>query len=962
MTFRLNSDWRTRRNQFGSVSPNYAPMHYSIASYCTETKADGMNKADLNELFTPDVCLSQLHMLPNPLQKNLADTLPAPEVEPPSFKMRNPPISHENLTRSTESMKIEGEVHEAHALSSIGNFISGVFSVLSAAIPAMPFQRRPKPHSCDQKGLNSNSRDAPPSPLDFWPSANTEQQNKNNCRDQLNTQSCENNINAETKEKEMSVDVRAAAAHCEAKINKVRSLLSTSKTERVSPRSSIRQRPKKVFVEPSSVNEHYEEVTLQDDFIHLPNDASIECISTCKITNSELMQIDATKIKTEMAPLETMDIIKPLKDISITEDKTVKDVLPNGSVQVQNLEAKKNLLNGTAKIENKDTSKILCNGTSHIKSITKTNTPLTNGTKKLEKIDELQASKSDTDVDSKDVVDKLIDTKTEIIQSCEDKLSRLKALLSERRKNNTKSCLNTETNNVEPIKDTKCDTPMAKPIPVPKVQNKRYKNPNRLNVDKRKQCQLRRNIKDDMTFADEINVEPSSVENSPQIHISTHFASNLDKPANPSVDISKSPASESTENLSSSSDCFFNEIAGRFHKNSTTESEDSFQIVFADSPQHSPRTRKVSDCDSEDSFIIFEDSPDSCYTSTDVFGHHSDAGSESDSSAYDSDIDSGRATFKLSHSLSRTISDLTDDSLYEDSVNTVSKPRPYSDSEDEVDCAVKICDEIPDKDLDHSVKVGEVSASDQSTGLLLDDAKKIEKKKKPVKKVTFSTDPPKVRVMRVWAYAARQARAGHWEKHAVDRERFKRRIADVDMAISWVLKPQHRARVKFQRFMPWWHAERRREIAEKKQRDEEEKIRAERERIRAEEEAEQERIWAEQEAIRLEQERVAAEEKRKKEEEARRIEEEKKRVVEEKKKQYEAKLGKREFSSKVLAPKRLIVRLSRSSVISKFEANCAPKPLKAEVTHKDKDTGKTATKVDAKPAPVTKNGFVQSYD
>lgn len=37
------------------------------------------------------------------------------------------------------------------------------------------------------------------------------------------------------------------------------------------------------------------------------------------------------------------------------------------------------------------------------------------------------------------------------------------------------------------------------------------------------------------------------------------------------------------------------------------------------------------------------------------------------------------------------------------------------------------------------------------------------------------------------------------------------------MAISWVLKPQHRSRVMFQRFMPWWNAQKRKELAEKKE-------------------------------------------------------------------------------------------------------------------------------------------------
>ena len=36
------------------------------------------------------------------------------------------------------------------------------------------------------------------------------------------------------------------------------------------------------------------------------------------------------------------------------------------------------------------------------------------------------------------------------------------------------------------------------------------------------------------------------------------------------------------------------------------------------------------------------------------------------------------------------------------------------------------------------------------------------------------------------------------------------------MAISWVLKPQHRTRIVFQRFRPWWNAQNRKEQEAKK--------------------------------------------------------------------------------------------------------------------------------------------------
>jgi len=44
-----------------------------------------------------------------------------------------------------------------------------------------------------------------------------------------------------------------------------------------------------------------------------------------------------------------------------------------------------------------------------------------------------------------------------------------------------------------------------------------------------------------------------------------------------------------------------------------------------------------------------------------------------------------------------------------------------------------------------------------------------------------------------WADAYEQARCGPWEQYARDRERFARRIHEVDGQIGWVLNAQHRA-------------------------------------------------------------------------------------------------------------------------------------------------------------------------
>ena len=44
-----------------------------------------------------------------------------------------------------------------------------------------------------------------------------------------------------------------------------------------------------------------------------------------------------------------------------------------------------------------------------------------------------------------------------------------------------------------------------------------------------------------------------------------------------------------------------------------------------------------------------------------------------------------------------------------------------------------------------------------------------------------------------WADAYQEARCGSWEQHARDRERFARRVHEVDSQISWVLRAEHRA-------------------------------------------------------------------------------------------------------------------------------------------------------------------------
>jgi len=64
--------------------------------------------------------------------------------------------------------------------------------------------------------------------------------------------------------------------------------------------------------------------------------------------------------------------------------------------------------------------------------------------------------------------------------------------------------------------------------------------------------------------------------------------------------------------------------------------------------------------------------------------------------------------------------------------------------------------------------------------------------------VRFSSEPP-LQIISTndeeWAADYKQARIGHWELLARDRERFTKRILQTEQIISWVLSPQHRSKI-----------------------------------------------------------------------------------------------------------------------------------------------------------------------
>ncbi|XP_023955309.2 uncharacterized protein LOC112058624 [Bicyclus anynana] len=617
----------------------FAPIHFPLTSYSTNPGTE--TKEEMKHTYGGDTLFfNNLHLIPDPLKKNLADSVITGEEN----KKRNM-----FETKTTERPQRPHRPDYYPSIAGITSFFSGVMNVMGAI-----FQKRtstPPSQYYDCFENYNEQQMAPPA----WQTSNIEVQNKNE-REPFNFASNnEVNTNLET---EMNTDCRISAKHCEDKLNQVQLLLSKKNQINEQPSKYQLNRPRKAFIEAGSVEESFEDAFCPEDFATLANDTIIEFYSPYNCHNEVFSQANAPKLKTEICKEST--------------DTT-------NSLPVENKE-----------IENLDEKPVI------------NDSPFVN-----------------TD---------------EVVSSCEDKLSKLKALLQRGKK-----VVNTEP------EVTQKHPEVSNPIPLP---DWKPENPNDVS---------------DTVFGTEIN--------SAELH-------------------------------SSQDSDYFNEVTGKFFA-SSLESDDSFQIVFSDSPRNC-RRRIPSECDSEDSFIVFEESPDNCYTSHDVFGeeidvNHSDSDSEVEE---DSSI-----TCKIAHNLSRTFGDLTDDSLY---------------SQDVVD-SVQVCDKTSNNNLLEPDSRSVIE--DNRRSLLLSEKKKSDKRKLPPKKVTFSSQPPKVHVMRVWAFAARQARAGEWERHALDRERFKRRIADVEMAISWVFKRQHRTRIVFQRFRPWWNAERRRELAEKKEKEERDKER-----------------------------------------------------------------------------------------------------------------------------------------
>lgn len=635
MNFR-EQDWRNRRSLLNQ-GMNFPPMHYTIANYCTD------HKSDLNTPFAQEDLLTKLHSIPDPLKKNLADSVIGIEEKnnknkgmPPNTKDYYQP----NMESEAETTPMVDKSDAYPSLTGITTFIANFFGAISGAM----FQRRAKSpvryYDCFEPDPDRRER-APPS----WQASKYEDQNKNGAPE-FSTDPLNDNMNK---------NCRDAVFKCEGKLNAVRDLL-LNKSEPCKPK--YRRKPRKLFVEPGSVEERFEDAFTPEDFVSLSSEQYIKCNGITNNHQEDLCEADGPKIKTEIGYVQENDIIKAVPEI---EEKIKTSV-------------------NETKVPTEDRMK---------PTIVEDVIPTTI----TEEIIGLAEPTTKTNI-QEDCVQKVTgypkpEIKAEIILSCEDKMAKLKSLLQEKRKNKIIVPDLTVTA-PKPVKEDERPKKPSKNIPIEKVTDKHFKNPNRISVDKRKRSKLRKNIQDDILFANEIDSEDISLNNSPSV--------------------STIPEMEEEDEKE-----YFDEVRGRFQPSSVTDSEDSFQIVFSDSPKS--RSRKPSDCDSEDSFIVFEDSPDSCYTSNDVFGDVTESDSESDSEVSDSGVSE---ICKMSHTFSRTVSDLTDDSLYNDNREC---------DNDEVDCAVRSLDEIAVPEVPEVEPV--------KPGLLINEAKKLQRKGQPSKSVSF---------------------------------------------------------------------------------------------------------------------------------------------------------------------------------------------------------------------------------
>ncbi|XP_012221254.1 uncharacterized protein PPP1R15 [Linepithema humile] len=224
-----------------------------------------------------------------------------------------------------------------------------------------------------------------------------------------------------------------------------------------------------------------------------------------------------------------------------------------------------------------------------------------------------------------------------------------------------------------------------------------------------------------------------------------------------------------------------------------------------DSEKSPSRLRLLSECtdDSEDSFVVFENSDDELLEACDEYGDATEYLNKmcclpKDSwAASNNQMNCNSTKYDMQSPLrQRLLSESSIDS--EDSFCIVFK----SQSDCASDCTINDCNETSfcnqSSQLDNST-IKDESINDNQNSMASAVYNDQDSEELKTKKVSFDLNPV-VHLMVKWGYAYRAARKGPWEQMARDNERFKGRIDSIAAVLDPILTNNHRSQVWQKRF------------------------------------------------------------------------------------------------------------------------------------------------------------------
>ncbi|XP_031632459.1 uncharacterized protein LOC116346518 [Contarinia nasturtii] len=193
--------------------------------------------------------------------------------------------------------------------------------------------------------------------------------------------------------------------------------------------------------------------------------------------------------------------------------------------------------------------------------------------------------------------------------------------------------------------------------------------------------------------------------------------------------------------------------------------------------------RRTSEIESDDSFIVFEESsPKSTNSVDDLIG-----------------TTPTTTTLKNYYNRQRQLSECSDDFiLFEGDPDDDTTDEDFTDSTDDSDSEDE--SDIESDCLDYTailMRKHDVENKDQPDSGF--EENKDQDSGPEEKKVTFNLRPT-VHEIRAWNYAYSEARKGKWEQMGRDRERFEKRINELSHILSPILKADHRQKIYKQRF------------------------------------------------------------------------------------------------------------------------------------------------------------------